>query len=192
GQHEEALAGGAEPREELVGPRDGLPLADQHAVHVGQPRLDGRLAHVTSMAAGPPRPHPCGAAFSANVCNQRSSTRAGVPGTRADRGSGGVGARAASMLGLWCGAGCGAARAPMQTPLRCRSQWPCAVSPAWARRSAARAALEVPCAEGSASPFGGRGSSRSGPALPQEDRSEEHTSELQSRENLVCRLLLEK
>ena len=25
-----------------------------------------------------------------------------------------------------------------------------------------------------------------------EDRSEEHTSELQSRENLVCRLLLEK
>src|SRR5690606_40739964 len=28
--------------------------------------------------------------------------------------------------------------------------------------------------------------------LPEEDRSEEHTSELQSRENLVCRLLLEK
>src|SRR5690606_41311058 len=27
---------------------------------------------------------------------------------------------------------------------------------------------------------------------PAEDRSEEHTSELQSRENLVCRLLLEK
>src|SRR5215475_12383391 len=27
---------------------------------------------------------------------------------------------------------------------------------------------------------------------PQFDRSEEHTSELQSRENLVCRLLLEK
>src|SRR5690606_40045962 len=27
---------------------------------------------------------------------------------------------------------------------------------------------------------------------PTEDRSEEHTSELQSRENLVCRLLLEK
>src|SRR5690606_41011503 len=37
-----------------------------------------------------------------------------------------------------------------------------------------------------------------GPALParhpgfEKDRSEEHTSELQSRENLVCRLLLEK
>src|SRR5690606_39352309 len=29
-------------------------------------------------------------------------------------------------------------------------------------------------------------------ALRAEDRSEEHTSELQSRENLVCRLLLEK
>src|SRR5436309_10912235 len=28
--------------------------------------------------------------------------------------------------------------------------------------------------------------------LHQEQRSEEHTSELQSRENLVCRLLLEK
>src|SRR5690606_41450234 len=28
--------------------------------------------------------------------------------------------------------------------------------------------------------------------LPPEGRSEEHTSELQSRENLVCRLLLEK
>src|SRR5690606_40843176 len=34
------------------------------------------------------------------------------------------------------------------------------------------------------SPFGNRAGSRS--------RSEEHTSELQSRENLVCRLLLEK
>src|SRR5690606_41626745 len=30
------------------------------------------------------------------------------------------------------------------------------------------------------------------PPLPRSDRSEEHTSELQSRENLVCRLLLEK
>src|SRR5690606_40563020 len=30
------------------------------------------------------------------------------------------------------------------------------------------------------------------PALDHDRRSEEHTSELQSRENLVCRLLLEK
>src|SRR5690606_40618403 len=30
------------------------------------------------------------------------------------------------------------------------------------------------------------------PALLKAERSEEHTSELQSRENLVCRLLLEK
>src|SRR2546430_9289021 len=29
-------------------------------------------------------------------------------------------------------------------------------------------------------------------ALPRHDRSEEHTSELQSQSNLVCRLLLEK
>src|SRR5690606_40415117 len=31
-----------------------------------------------------------------------------------------------------------------------------------------------------------------GTNVPGKDRSEEHTSELQSRENLVCRLLLEK
>src|SRR5690606_40408323 len=30
------------------------------------------------------------------------------------------------------------------------------------------------------------------PPIPTVERSEEHTSELQSRENLVCRLLLEK
>src|SRR5690606_40123102 len=33
---------------------------------------------------------------------------------------------------------------------------------------------------------------KSGDALLERERSEEHTSELQSRENLVCRLLLEK
>src|SRR5690606_39304235 len=33
---------------------------------------------------------------------------------------------------------------------------------------------------------------RAGIGLAHADRSEEHTSELQSRENLVCRLLLEK
>src|SRR5690606_42131345 len=38
---------------------------------------------------------------------------------------------------------------------------------------------------------GGRGRGSGFPARPR-DRSEEHTSELQSRENLVCRLLLEK
>src|SRR5690606_40328405 len=40
------------------------------------------------------------------------------------------------------------------------------------------------CAQYVRSPCAGRGKPRS--------RSEEHTSELQSRENLVCRLLLEK
>src|SRR2546429_3426102 len=43
----------------------------------------------------------------------------------------------------------------------------------------------------SAPPPGGAGcASRGGPPLP--PRSEEHTSELQSRLHLVCRLLLEK
>src|SRR5690606_40619405 len=36
------------------------------------------------------------------------------------------------------------------------------------------------------------GSSVANPLLDPSQRSEEHTSELQSRENLVCRLLLEK
>src|SRR3712207_7609304 len=40
---------------------------------------------------------------------------------------------------------------------------------------------------GARGPEGNRGVSRHG-----EDRSEEHTSELQSRQYLVCRLLLEK
>src|SRR5207253_8103333 len=34
--------------------------------------------------------------------------------------------------------------------------------------------------------------SRSNPSIPSKERSEEHTSELQSRGHLVCRLLLEK
>src|SRR5690606_40745992 len=38
----------------------------------------------------------------------------------------------------------------------------------------------------------GRGSVTQSTALLGQGRSEEHTSELQSRENLVCRLLLEK
>src|SRR2546422_5806135 len=38
----------------------------------------------------------------------------------------------------------------------------------------------------------GQGQPRFGPVTPQPVRSEEHTSELQSRLHLVCRLLLEK
>src|SRR5947209_17301816 len=41
-------------------------------------------------------------------------------------------------------------------------------------------------------PAGNAGESREPPALGIEPRSEEHTSELQSRQYLVCRLLLEK
>src|SRR5690606_41040816 len=39
---------------------------------------------------------------------------------------------------------------------------------------------------------GGAGTESLTSTLPRRGRSEEHTSELQSRENLVCRLLLEK
>src|SRR5690349_24002670 len=39
---------------------------------------------------------------------------------------------------------------------------------------------------------GDRGAGRAGPPRHRGDRSEEHTSELQSRRDLVCRLLLEK
>src|SRR5690606_39881879 len=39
---------------------------------------------------------------------------------------------------------------------------------------------------------GGDEDARGADEPPRPDRSEEHTSELQSRENLVCRLLLEK
>src|SRR5690606_40988196 len=57
-------------------------------------------------------------------------------------------------------------------------------------RAAARRAGAAPCVLASAGGIGGGPCAtalrRSGP------RSEEHTSELQSRENLVCRLLLEK
>src|SRR5690606_41449144 len=49
---------------------------------------------------------------------------------------------------------------------------------------AASATTTSPCSPGSAR--------RTRPATPTSTRSEEHTSELQSRENLVCRLLLEK
>src|SRR5690606_41716587 len=57
---------------------------------------------------------------------------------------------------------------------------------AGARSSARRAT-------GAASgPGNGPGLQQALAAHPQSDRSEEHTSELQSRENLVCRLLLEK
>src|SRR5207302_10974140 len=41
-------------------------------------------------------------------------------------------------------------------------------------------------------PWAGQGNAGVQNSLPNLGRSEEHTSELQSRENLVCRLLLEK
>src|SRR5690606_39918761 len=56
---------------------------------------------------------------------------------------------------------------------RCHGR--CAPARAWARRAPPPAACPPPP-----------------PAAGRRPRSEEHTSELQSRENLVCRLLLEK
>src|SRR5690606_39541820 len=71
-------------------------------------------------------------------------------------------------------------RTPPRPPAAPGSRHPPAPPPApprrWCRRSAAppTAPRRTPCRN------------------PRNGRSEEHTSELQSRENLVCRLLLEK
>src|SRR2546429_7112241 len=54
-----------------------------------------------------------------------------------------------------------------------------------------RAALAAARADGVSPILGGRGRFV-GPATHERPRSEEHTSELQSRLHLVCRLLLEK
>src|SRR3989442_6658743 len=48
------------------------------------------------------------------------------------------------------------------------------------------------CADAPLQSFKGALGHGSGPNAPLNDRSEEHTSELQSRPHLVCRLLLEK
>src|SRR5690606_41653391 len=46
GEHEERLAGLAQPGDELVGARDDAPLVHEDAVHVGHPALDRlRFAH---------------------------------------------------------------------------------------------------------------------------------------------------
>src|SRR5690606_40398955 len=59
----------------------------------------------------------------------------------------------------------------------------------WVRRRARRSwRVRVSMPSSSSSP----GCTRSTPGCSGQCRSEEHTSELQSRENLVCRLLLEK
>src|SRR5690554_7393769 len=68
--------------------------------------------------------------------------------------------------------------------LPCRLPRPCF---AFASRSA--------CRSGAGHPWPARSeqcSSPLGPRTPSPTRSEEHTSELQSRPHLVCRLLLEK
>src|SRR5690606_41208713 len=66
------------------------------------------------------------------------------------------------------------------------SRRPAATAPGTRRRTSHTPAAQIPC------PWPpGRSRSPSPRSCPR-PRSEEHTSELQSRENLVCRLLLEK
>src|SRR5688572_31026642 len=58
-------------------------------------------------------------------------------------------------------------------------------------RQAGRPPVDRQGSERAAAPVGGPGGDTTrGPEGPHEERSEEHTSELQSQSNLVCRLLL--
>src|SRR5690606_40025563 len=70
------------------------------------------------------------------------------------------------------------------------------LAPIWRAGQAAPHGLDVAAGRrGTAPPRGGGRAGRVASRRPPRDgvpRSEEHTSELQSRENLVCRLLLEK
>src|SRR5258708_12686342 len=62
-----------------------------------------------------------------------------------------------------------------------------------ARGPSARPRTTAPCARAPSAPRRGRRASRSGgTAVGRLRRSEEHTSELQSPDHLVCRLLLQK
>src|SRR5690625_6516100 len=65
-------------------------------------------------------------------------------------------------------------------------------SPRRGRQDEADALLDLPLVRDQGDAAGGVGAQREGPAGADELRSEEHTSELQSRGHLVCRLLLEK
>src|SRR2546430_8120143 len=60
------------------------------------------------------------------------------------------------------------------------------------RQREARSAIAVATLLGSESAVLSAGCGRRGQSAPEHVRSEEHTSELQSQSNLVCRLLLEK
>src|SRR3712207_8279896 len=67
---------------------------------------------------------------------------------------------------------------------------PCAGATGWGRRRPSTASSE----SARPAPYGGPGAGGASgeEPLPGRPRSEEHTSELQSRQYLVCRLLLEK
>src|SRR5690606_41601043 len=72
---------------------------------------------------------------------------------------------------------------------RPRCSWPASRRATWSSRSSSTTPAPAPARRGgSTTSAGSVGGAAAGPTT----RSEEHTSELQSRENLVCRLLLEK
>src|SRR5690606_42127778 len=71
---------------------------------------------------------------------------------------------------------------------RCASRSPSSTR-RWVQAPVSTSSWPTPAASPSRSPAPARASP---PAQETVKRSEEHTSELQSRENLVCRLLLEK
>src|SRR5690606_40281504 len=84
-------------------------------------------------------------------------------------------------------------REPHSFPTRRSSDLHSRAPSKWTTASRSRAASTIPVSSshvGSRNPASRSGSSRI--SAPNGSRSEEHTSELQSRENLVCRLLLEK
>src|SRR5690606_39350402 len=91
---------------------------------------------------------------------------------------------------------CGARPHLLPFPTRRSSDLPGRARRALRLRVAAPAARPHPaCRPGGAArgpPAGGRAAPLAGGLGPAGLRSEEHTSELQSRENIVCRLLLEK
>src|SRR5690606_39350066 len=71
------------------------------------------------------------------------------------------------------------------------TEWTRKMRPSWISKPTKRSTMEAPAPvaiPGRTQPA----TANEQPAPVPESRSEEHTSELQSRENLVCRLLLEK
>src|SRR5690606_39596661 len=83
--------------------------------------------------------------------------------------------------------GSGQVKSPAATPASMMPCITCLLCTSRRREVRCRSLLRIDSAQASI-----QSRHPSGEAVGEESRSEEHTSELQSRENLVCRLLLEK